>query len=159
MTGETTTQGDCAMRNQSLPLHVCAGVTLTLAILVLLNDLYGQLPNCNGTIPGPPQNKCPDGKAVACPTNIDKTTCIQKYPPTVCSIVQPVSTWGCVQPNPANPNVYCYTTTGTCVINYYCSWEQVNGNYTCNCDPSGTFYSYGYTNNIGASKGCIVKKG
>lgn len=144
------------MRIGSSLLHVCAGLFLILAMLVLLNSLNGQTqhPMCDGTVPGD-EEECPDADGgVSCP-DVDETTCVKKT--TTCGIVQSVP-WRCPKGN--NEYTLCEYTTAPCVINYYCYWSLLEQDfYYCLCDSSGTVYSIAETEHAGMKVDCNVGGG
>lgn len=134
------------MRVLSLLIHGCAGVMLMLAMLTLLTDSYGQIPSCNGMVPGTTQ-ACPDAKTVNCPNGggVNQPKCVS----STCTILQQIP-YKCV--NGSNPNTLCQTGDGICAINYYCSWGvNKDGFYACQCNPSGTVVSRVHTLNLGSN--------
>lgn len=124
------------MCNRRLITHVCASVTLALALLALMCDLYGQpYPSCDNSIPGSTQS-CAMGTNC---TAIDPDSCNDIS--SVCQVANQVV--GPCQPgNPTPPfTVLCQNSNVICTRTYKCFWNPSRG--TCECSDTPVLDSEG----------------
>ncbi len=133
------------MRSWSSLLHVCAGMTLTLALFVLLNNVHGDLPPCDGTLPSD-LVACPNSNGSSCP-NVGQADCIQ--PGSQCGVIQSIST-SC-KGGGSKTSQLCQVGTNNvpCVINYYCYFGIPKGGTKAQClcgtSKASTAYANGAT--------------
>jgi hypothetical protein len=114
------------MRSKSLLLHACTGVTLTLAMLVLLADVYG-LPPCDGTFPPPQKTYCSNG--TVCP-DVDSQTCFENS--YICLVVDPPFQGACEEGGDKNIQL-CKNVPTVCTHSWECFWNINISPPACAC--------------------------